>query len=660
MKRSIFIKIILMIFPIVILADLIILGSAYKITYDANYESCIRNVESASRIAADYFAMFDPDHIEDTAQCNEEFDKLCAMMDLTYLCAVKPDLEEKNIRYLSIGFGEGASEKAKKTRYPGVVIDVLHEEHILAMQGKDEGNIRKESNQFGDTIISYMPVTRYYDLDDLTFVYETKSVVAAEMSLSVVMDSFRTRFRYILIFTVVSSVIILGSVALIIYCMVTRPVRKISKRMASFVSDRKTGFKKLEVKGDDELSEMSRSFNTMADEIDSYIENISELNKERHTQEAELNIARRIQIGLLPPAEFRDRHVCVNASMLPAKDVGGDLYDYQVLADGRVCVAIADVSGKGVSAALFMARAITLIHQYASIGYSPSRILYEYNNSLAANNPNRMFITTFVGIYDPETREFTYSNGGHNCPYLLSDRLIALDSEGGMAAGIFAGEEYEEAVVSLKEGDVLFLYTDGVNEAESADGDFFGTQRLEEELSAHIGASGADVLTAVLERVADFAQDAVQSDDITVLAMRVLPQGMHKELELTAQAENLRTIFDTIRNIPSLSEEGKDSLCLMAEEMFVNICSYAYEGKTGDAKVIFDIADNNAELTFIDSGIPFDPTKDVLNIEDYDAEKRVGGLGRFLTFEVADAYSYTHQNGQNILKIVKKFSTGDE
>ena len=153
--------------------------------------------------------------------------------------------------------------------------------------------------------------------------------------------------------------------------------------------------------------------------------------------------------------------------MTTARVVGGDLYDYRILDNGSVFVAIGDVSGKGITAALFMARAITLLNQYAKLGYSPAKILFEFNNDLAAHNPNMMFITAFVAVYDPKTGELTYSNAGHNYPYILSGKLTALNTDNGIMAGSFEDVVFPEYAVKMKPGDCLFMYTDGVTEAEN-------------------------------------------------------------------------------------------------------------------------------------------------------------------------------------------------
>ena len=256
---------------------------------------------------------------------------------------------------------------------------------------------------------------------------------------------------------------------------------------------------KLDEKGGREFAQMAHSFNTMTEDINRYIDDIDALNRDKHTTEAELNIAREIQMGLLLPGHLHSDRYAINAYVKPAKDVGGDYYDYSVLDDGRIFVAVADVSGKGISASLFMARAITLLHQNAIGGHLPSEILETYNNTLTQRNPGGLFITTFVVIYDPSTGILTYSNAGHNIPYLLSDTLIPLDKAHGVAAGLFEGETYEDATVMIKPGDSLFLYTDGVNEAKSAENVFYSTERLEEKLRDCIAARTDNTLDVILD-----------------------------------------------------------------------------------------------------------------------------------------------------------------
>ena len=357
----------------------------------------------------------------------------------------------------------------------------------------------------------------YYGDSDSAESPKIKALVSAQISLDRVMNDINSRFREFAVVMLIATAITGISAAVILYFKVSKPLTFISKKMKAFVSERGTEFEKLPVKGKDELAEMSDSFNNMAEEIDRYIDDVAELNR----QKAELNIAKTIQMGLLEPSSFQNEAATVYASMAAAKTVGGDLYDYRVLKNGNIFVAIADISGKGITAALFMSRAITLLNQYAELGCSPAEMLFEYNNHLAAHNPNLMFITTFIAVYNPATMELTYSNAGHNFPYVLSDRLKKLDETGGLMAGAFPGEQYPEYAVKLKAGDRLFLYTDGVTESLNKNGGLFGEERLEKALLNNKDSDSEGLINAVTAEINEFAKGAEQADDITMLALQI-------------------------------------------------------------------------------------------------------------------------------------------
>ena len=648
-SKSIFTRLLLLILPLVLIADMIILAIAYALTYQSNLEQNRERVELVSREVAQYFESFDPNIPSEFEHTAWYLDSVCALTDMTYIYCVVPDPTDSSIRFLSIGFGKDAAEEARQSRYPGVVVpDVDDPELFATMNGQLSGNFRVEHNEYGDMLISYTPVTRHYDSVRHDYVdNDIQSVVGVDMSVTEIIRAFRTRYLMIAIYMVVTSVLIVLGVIAIVYRRVRLPAREISRRMSEYVANREkhTHEEKLIIPGDDEFSLMAESFNTMTEDIDRYIDDIEVMNREKHVADAELNIARGIQMGLLQPDRMDGDKVQIRAYMLPARDVGGDLYDYCLLDDGKIFAAIADVSGKGISAALFMSRAITLLHQYATAGYSPARILKEYNNTLAEHNPGGLFITTFLAIYDPATGVLTYSNAGHNIPYILTDALIPLDGAHGVAAGLFPEEEYEDAAISFAEG-ALFLYTDGVNEARNVDGAFYSTERLEEMLTAAALRKDDDPLQTVLDDLNRFSRGAPQNDDITILSLRIERQPAETVLHLTSELPELTRIRRAIFAL-DVSEDMKRTLYLGAEEVFVNICSYAYE-RPGPVELRLT-AEDGVKMTFIDSGAPFDPTADVLKIDDYDHEHAVGGLGRFIVFSIADRYHYEYRDGKNVL-----------
>lgn len=653
MKHSLFWK--LMLFLLCV--ELLVEGVALAVMFQLNYTQSIKHSEDDLRHAAEFaaaaFESYDPYDLNDSKKCESVFDTICDSFDLPYIYAIKPNVKTLDEEYLAIAFGDNAPEEMRGTRYAGYVAKgTLTDEEIEAYKGDSSGIIVHEKNQFGNTMICYMPVKGYFDTTTQEYV-ENKivSIVGVEMYIDSVMQTFKQRFTVTAIVSLCITAALTIAIALILYFRISKPLKQISRRMTGFVSDRgKNKFEQLPVNGKDEIAEVSSSFNKMAEEIDLYLAQLSDLNR----QKAELQIARNIQMGLLESPRFCHQSAFISAYIKPARDIGGDLYDYQVLADGKLCVVIADVSGKGVSAALFMSRAVTLLHMYAESGLSPARILYEYNNHLADRNPNTMFITTFVGIYDPDSETLTYSNAGHNDPYLLSDSLITLAGEHGMAAGIFKDEKYQEFSVKVKKGDTLLLYTDGVTESKSAVNELFGEERLEAILREHLHDDGDTVINAVLQKIEAFSDGADQNDDITMMALH-LSQGQHVHLRLEAKKENLTEIINALSAL-GLAQDDFAQLRLIAEEMFVNICSYAYPDGEGDAQVLIDREQDKVILTFIDSGEAFNPTSDVLEIEDYDIDNSIGGLGRFLTFSIADTYSYKRIDEKNILRIEKQIA----
>lgn len=520
MKHSVFGKIILGLLIVIFIAEAGFMFILYQYVYNETVASSTDDIKYAASTTALSCEQYNPYKIDDYKGSEVFLNGLSNALDITYLYVIRPDLDTRDEVYLVTGWGENASEEFVHNRYPGYVAKgMLKDAQIRALNGEKEVVIH-DANQYDDTLICYTPVKRYYSRETKSYVNEIKSIVCAEVSLNSIMESFNKRFISTAILIVITTVMVLFLTGLLLYFRVSRPLRLISTRMKSFVSKDGTFFEKLPVKGKDEIAEMSNSFNTMAESIDRFIVDLSELNR----QNAELNIARNIQVGLLEPQIYRDENVMIKATLLSAKAVSGDLYDYHILENGNVYIAIADVSGKGITAALYMSRAITLLNQYAKLEYSPGTILYKFNNTISENNPNRMFITAFVAVYNPTTGELTYANAGHNYPYLLSDKPVALDKKHGAAAGVFKNIKYPEHTVKMKSGDRVFMYTDGVNEARNKKQELFGTEALESVLQCHINSDAENLVEAVIKEINTFADGAEQADDITMLALQIAPE----------------------------------------------------------------------------------------------------------------------------------------
>lgn len=235
----------------------------------------------------------------------------------------------------------------------------------------------------------------------------------------------------------------------------------------------------------------------------------------------ELNIASQMQQSILPAQFPRGPDFQVYASMTPARNVGGDFYDIVHLEDNRIGVAIADVSDKGVPAALYMMSSRTLLKGAAIGCESPSQVLDEVNSLLQDDSDTGMFVTLFYGIYDPATNEFTYANGGHNPPLIVhadgSSTVLAMT--GGVALGVVPSIQYEQTTVALSPGDTILLYTDGITDATNEEGEFFGLERLQATFAGNPPRDSRAANDAVFEALQNFVGDAAQADDITCLAL---------------------------------------------------------------------------------------------------------------------------------------------
>ena len=275
-----------------------------------------------------------------------------------------------------------------------------------------------------------------------------------------------------------------------------------------------------------EIGALAGAFNEMTRRLNESIEHLKETTAAKERIESELKIAHEIQMSMVPKIfpPFPERsEFDIFATLVPAKEVGGDLYDFFFLDDDHLCFAVGDVSGKGVPASLFMAVTKTLLRATAANGGAPGEILARLNAEICRDNESCMFVTFFCAILNIRTGQVDYSNGGHNQPYYLHDGgARALENPGGRALGIMEQSPYASGRLMLAPGEALLLYTDGVTEAMNARETLYSEQRLEQFLARHGESSPRQMIGDLVGEVRQFAGTAAQSDDITVLALRYL------------------------------------------------------------------------------------------------------------------------------------------
>lgn len=277
----------------------------------------------------------------------------------------------------------------------------------------------------------------------------------------------------------------------------------------------------------DEVGELAASLIYMEQELRKSIRNLTETTAAKERIESELQIARDIQMSILPKIfpPFPDRpEFDLYAMIEPAKEVGGDFYDFFFIDDDCLYFVIGDVSDKGVPASLFMAVTKTLLRAKTAPNMMPDEILAQVNNELCVDNDTNMFVTVFCARLHTRTGSLWYSNGGHNPPYRLSasGKVEALERTGGLVLGVMEDTPYQTKQTTLRQGDGLFLYTDGITEAMDTQGNLFSDERLQTCLRQTSGASPRDIIRGVVDEVKRFASTAPQSDDMTALALTYL------------------------------------------------------------------------------------------------------------------------------------------
>lgn len=313
---------------------------------------------------------------------------------------------------------------------------------------------------------------------------------------------------------------------------ITRPLRMLA-RATQVISTGNLDAEFPLIKSRDEVGNLSESFITMKDSLKRYIKDLTETTAAKERIESELKIAREIQMSIIPKIfpPFPDRpEFDIYAFIEPAKEVGGDLYDFFFIDDDHICFMIGDVSGKGVPASLFMAVTKTLFKANSGEGVRPDEILSRLNNELAQDNESCMFVTIFCGILNTKTGEVLHANAGHNPPLLLRQGKEAqyLDTSGSIAVGAMEGLSFKTEKLVLHPGECLFMYTDGVTEAANLEEELFSEKRLRDDLSALRKKPIKDIVSSLMQEIEDFSQEAPQADDITMMIIKYFGESSRK------------------------------------------------------------------------------------------------------------------------------------
>ena len=380
----------------------------------------------------------------------------------------------------------------------------------------------------------------------------------------------------------------------------------------------------------------------------------NELIHRKERMEGELRVASRIQMSMVPdPLKcFTERNdLDMSASIIPAKEIGGDLYDF-FIRNEKLFFCIGDVSGKGVPASLVMAVTRTAFRTVSAREDSPALIVRSINDGMVEMNEDNLFVTFFCGVLSLGTGHLCYCNAGHNPPRALTDHIFALPVVPNLPLGVVQGYPYVEQETVLHDDDALFLYTDGLTEAENARHELFGEARMEEAL--HGRKSAADHLKNMQQRVSAFVGNAPQSDDLTMLFLHFL--GKRKTHHLTLendirQVSRLAGFVDGVLADNQLDPGLSSKINLALEEAVTNVILYAYPpGTEGSMDLDAVREESGLRFTLTDSGKAFDPTAAPEADLSTSVENRpVGGLGIHLVRTIMDRVSYRRADGKNVL-----------
>ena len=542
---------------------------------------------------------------------------------------------------------EGAYDLIKNN---SIVISGTHVSAVMTETNKRQLREAPENEFFTATIFGTESFCRKEKLDgDVSLLVQ---IPTSEMYAGRNAQMYETALADILLFAVVYTLI-----SQLVQLIVVNNLSMVNASLAKITGGDLNEV--VNVRNSSEFASLSDDINQTVDALKGYI------TAAKKRIEQELELARTIQDSALPKNfAFPRSDFEIYAIMHPAREVGGDFYDFFFVDRNRIALVIADVSGKGIPAALFMMRAKTAIRSLAESGRSPAEVLAQANSMLCEGNDAEMFVTVWLGVVDLKTGEIKCANAGHEYPAVMraGGGYELFKDRHGLALAAMDGMKYKEYELHLDPGDRIFVYTDGVPEAINSETEQYGTERMIKALNRAAKATLKGGLSSVMEDLAAFVGKEDQFDDITMLSFSYIGSEKAvddmKTLMLEAKVQNLEQVLGFIRQ--NLEEAGASvrvvhQILIAAEEIFVNIASYAYGQETGSAEIRMMVEDGAAGIEFRDSGTPFDPLAKADPDVTLPAEERqIGGLGIFMVKKSMDDVQYRYEGGQNILAIRKK------
>ena len=418
----------------------------------------------------------------------------------------------------------------------------------------------------------------------------------------------------------------------------------------------------------DEIGQLSHSFGNMQQSLVKYIDELKNTTAQKASIERDLRIASGIQMGMLPekfPTRDDRDDVQLFASLTPAKEVGGDLFDFY-FRDEKLFFCIGDVSGKGVPASLFMAVTRSTFRTVSAHESMPDRIVTQMNKTIADMNKNLMFVTLFVGVLDLPTGRMYFCNAGHDAPLLVGAGVGELACDANIPVGFMPSWKYSLQETQIFTGTTILLFTDGLTEAMNADNEQFQMERVNDVAFQALSVGQQEpreLIGRMTEAVHQFVGDAEQSDDLTMMAIQYIRQQhdvkMRKSLVLPCDLQEvprLNAFVEEVCQEVGFDQEVTAQMKVAVEEAVVNVMKYAYPaGQQRDVTIEAASNDVRLKFTIIDCGKPFDPTvQSAADTTLPDKERKIGGLGIHIIRQNMDSINYERIDQLNVLTLRKK------
>ena len=527
-----------------IIATLALFSILISVIGYTSFTNAILNqyADSAFRTARIAASVVDADRMEEYAAsggATEEYtrvydmlDRICNRSSATFVYVIQPDISDYG--HITFLFSTMKAGQGYQHYEFGYLRETTNDDYRRKYQKLYEGESERELVVRDRGYIETDPhITAMVPLKGEDG--KTKAILCVQYQMASIIEERNSFVRKVLITMIlVAAAVSLGQV-FYLGRRLLHPLQIITKEASRFASENEMRDEKLSsvIKNRDEIGQLARAIDQMEEQIQSYVEKITSITAEEEKMRTELSLAARIQLEALPgtfPA-FPDRNEFdIYASMKPAKDVGGDFYDFFLVDDDHLCLVIADVSGKGIPAALFMMVSRTILANIAMMGMSPKEVLEKANEAICANNKEEMFVTVWLGILEISTGKVTAANAGHEYPVLKKpdqDFEILIDKHGFVLGGM-EEVKYREYEFDMEPGSKLFLYTDGLPEATDNEQNMFGVELMMDALNESLNLSTKEILDHMKGRVDGFVGSAPQFDDLTMLCIEYFGSGGQK------------------------------------------------------------------------------------------------------------------------------------